>query len=222
MSFNDIFTDSFLETSTNLSAIQVGATILLSFLIGLFIYQIYRRTYQSVVYTKSFSTSLIMMSMITSLVILAVTSNIVLSLGMVGALSIVRFRTAIKDPMDIVFMFWSIAVGLVTGAGFYALAIVGSLFIGVILYIFSVNTKNETPYLLLVSFGKEQSEQEVMNIVKDSVAKYAIRSKTVQKDNIELTIELRFKAEELGFINKVQAVDSVYNAVLVSNNEFSN
>lgn len=222
MTFSDIFTDSFLESTTSLSAMQVAITIGLSFLIGLFIYTIYKKTYQSVVYTKSFSTSLVMMSMITSLVILAVTSNIVLSLGMVGALSIVRFRTAIKDPMDIVFMFWAIAVGLVTGAGFYALALIGSLFIGIILYIFSINTNSDTPYLLLISFSKEEAEKSIMEVLKGKVTKYAIRSKTVQQDNIELTIELRFKNEELDFINKVQNIDSVYNAVLVSNNEFSN
>ncbi len=222
MTFQDIFSDSFLESTTSLSAMQVAITIALSFIIGLFIYMVYKRTYQSIVFTKSFSTSLVMMSMITSLVILAVTSNIILSLGMVGALSIVRFRTAIKDPMDIVFMFWSIAVGLVTGAGFYALAVVGSLFIGIILYIFSLNKTGESPYLLLISFSKNEAEEKIMDQIRSSVKKYQIRSKTVQSDLVELTVELRFKSNELGFVNLLQAIDSVNNAVLVSNNEFSN
>ncbi len=222
MTFQDIFSDSFLESTTSLSAMQVAITISLSFIIGLFIYTVYKRTYQSIVFTKSFSTSLVMMSMITSLVILAVTSNIILSLGMVGALSIVRFRTAIKDPMDIVFMFWSIAVGLVTGAGFYALAVVGSLFIGIILYIFSLNKTGESPYLLLISFSKNEAEEKIMDQIKSSVKKYQIRSKTVQSDLVELTVELRFKSNELGFVNLLQSIDSVNNAVLVSNNEFSN
>ncbi len=222
MTFQDIFSDSFLESTTSLSAMQVAITIALSFIIGLFIYTVYKRTYQSIVFTKSFSTSLVMMSMITSLVILAVTSNIILSLGMVGALSIVRFRTAIKDPMDIVFMFWSIAVGLVTGAGFYALAVVGSLFIGIILYIFSLNKTGESPYLLLISFSKNEAEGKIMSQIKSSVKKYQIRSKTVQNDLVELTVELRFKNNELGFVNLLQAIDSVNNVVLVSNNEFSN
>ncbi len=222
MTFSDIFTDSFLESSSTITALEVALTIGLSFLIGLFIFQIYKKTYQSVVYTKSFNTSLIMMTMITSLVIMAVTSNIVLSLGMVGALSIVRFRAAIKDPMDIVFMFWAIATGIITGAGFSVLAVVGSLAIGVILYVFSLNTKSETPYLFIVSFSESKAEDSIISLVKDNVERYLVRNKTVTPGEIELTIDLRFKDNEVKFINKVQNIKSVNNAVLVSNNEYSN
>ncbi|MBU1019795.1 MAG: DUF4956 domain-containing protein [Firmicutes bacterium] len=222
MTFNDIFKDSFLESTSTLTAMQIGITMVLSFLIGLFIFQIYKKTYQNVVYTKSFNTSLVMMTMITALVIMAVTSNIVLSLGMVGALSIVRFRTAIKDPMDIVFMFWAIAVGIVTGAAFYSLAIVGSIAIGIILYVFSLNQKSDTPYLLVINFGNDKDETSIINIIKSNVGKYIVRSKTVSSSVIELTIDVRCKDNEMTFMNQLNTIQSVNNAVLVSNNEYSN
>lgn len=222
MTFQDIFTESFLEGTSSLTALGITITIALSFVIGLFIFQIYKKTYQSVVYTKSFNTSLVMMTMITSLVIMAVTSNIILSLGMVGALSIVRFRAAIKDPMDIVFMFWAIASGIVIGAGFYGLGIAGTLAIGVILYVFNLNNKSDTPYLLVVSFNEDKSEEKIIDLIKSNVDKYLIRSKVVEANNIELTIELRFKDNELAFVSDLRKIDSVSNAVLVSNNEYSN
>ncbi|GAA0180061.1 DUF4956 domain-containing protein [Clostridium sediminicola] len=221
MSFQDIFKNSFLESATSLSALDIGITLLLSFIVGLFIFQIYKKTYQSVVYTKSFNLSLVMMTMITSLVIMAVTSNVVLSLGMVGALSIVRFRAAIKDPMDIVFMFWSIASGIVTGAGFYLLAIVGSFVIGMILYIFNLNIKSETPYILLINFENESDETNVINKIKSKVDRYFVKSKTVDSSQIELTIELRIKDEEMNFINDLRQIDSVSHAMLVSSSEYS-
>ncbi|MCJ7689907.1 MAG: DUF4956 domain-containing protein, partial [Clostridiaceae bacterium] len=130
ISLSDIFQSNFLENSTSISLVDGALALGLAFCIGLFIYAVYKKTFKGVMYSKSFSTSLIALCMITSLVILAVTSNVILSLGMVGALSIVRFRTAIKDPMDIAYLFWSIAVGIVLGAGLIPLAIVGSLFIG--------------------------------------------------------------------------------------------
>jgi uncharacterized membrane protein YhiD involved in acid resistance len=222
MTFQDIFQSDFLETSTDLSALQIGSTLLLSFIIGLFIFQIYKHTYQSVVYTKSFNISLVMMTMITSLVIMAVTANVVLSLGMVGALSIVRFRTAIKDPMDIVFMFWAIATGIVTGAGFFLLAIVGAFVIGVILYLFNLNLKNETPYILLVNFDNEADEAAVIKEIKSKVSKYFVKSKIVNSAQIELTIELRLKDSEMSFVNNLQKIESVSHAMLVSSSEYTN
>jgi uncharacterized membrane protein YhiD involved in acid resistance len=221
MTFQDIFKTSFLETATDLSALQIGITLLLSFVIGLFIFQIYKRTYNSVVYTKSFNLSLVVMTMITSLVIMAVTSNIVLSLGMVGALSIVRFRTALKDPMDIVFMFWAIAIGIVNGAGLYLLAIIGSFVIGAIIYIFHLNNKKETPYILLISFADIAVEKQVIDKIKSKVNRYFIKSKTINSECIELTIELRINDEEMGLINELQLINSVSNAMLVSSSEYA-
>lgn len=219
--FQDILKDSFLQNSSNITAVSIGLTLLLAFVVGVFIFNIYKKTYQSVVYTKSFNISLIMMTMVTSLVILAVTSNVVLSLGMVGALSIVRFRSAVKDPMDIVFMFWSIAAGIIIGAGFYMLGIVGSLVLGIILYVMSRQTKQETPYMLLVNMADGLAEKQVLDRIKSGTDKYLVRSKTVQPSGMELTIEVRVKEDELSFVNDLLKIEQVSGAMLVSSNEFS-
>lgn len=221
MTFTDIFKDSFMESSANLSAVQVALTLVVAFVIGSFIYQIYKKTYQSVVYTKSFSMSLVMMTMITSLVIMAVTSNVVLSLGMVGALSIVRFRAAIKDPMDIVFMFWSIAAGIVAGAGFYTLGLVGSVVIGLIIYIYSGNIKEDTPYLFVVHFNNEEDEAQILGKIKATAQRYFVKSKIIDGNHIEYTVELRIKTGEMSFVNEVNSIPSVSTATLVSSMEFT-
>lgn len=219
--FQDIFKDGLLENTASISALSIGITLFLAFLIGVFIFQVYKKTYQSVVYTKSFNIALVMMTMVTALVILAVTANVVLSLGMVGALSIVRFRSAIKDPMDIVFMFWSIAAGIITGAGFYLLAIIGSLVVGIIIYMLNKGVKNESPYILLISFADEKAEEQILDKVKSKVSKYFIKSKIIDGSSTELTVELRIKDGETALINELQSVSTVSKAMLVSNNEFS-
>jgi uncharacterized membrane protein YhiD involved in acid resistance len=148
-----------------------------------------------------------MMTLITSLVILAISSNIVLSLGMVGALSIVRFRAAIKDPMDIVFMFFAIAAGIVTGAGLYTLAIIGTVMIGVVIMVFSINTSTDKPYILMIQFSDENDELLVMNQVKSTAKKYFIKSKTISHNLIELTIELRIKNSEMSLVNNLNSIN---------------
>ena len=149
--FQDIFKSSFLENINSFSIMDIFLALGLSFVLGLFIFMVYRKTYAGVMYSDSFGVSLIAMAMITSLVIIAVTSNIVLSLGMVGALSIVRFRTAIKEPMDIAFLFWAIAVGIILGAGFITLAVIGSVIIGLVIVVFSTRKLGETLYILVVN-----------------------------------------------------------------------
>lgn len=221
MSFQDIFNSNFLESVSTLSVMDISLTLIISFLIGLFIFQVYKKSYQSVVYTKSFSASLVMMTMITSLVILAVTANVVLSLGMVGALSIVRFRAAIKDPMDIVFMFWAIASGIVTGAGFYLLGIVGSLIIGVIIILMHLNVQPNKPYLLVIHADSMATEKMVMDKIKSTVGKCQIKSKTVHKSQIELMIEVRVKDDEMNFVNGLSELNGVGQAMLVSSHEYS-
>lgn len=131
MTFNDIFKSSFLENISSVSILDMAIALVLAFGIGMFIFLVYKKTYMGVMYSSSFGTTLVALTMITTVVILAVTSNVVLSLGMVGALSIVRFRTAIKEPLDIAFLFWSIAVGIVLAAGMIPLAVIGSVIIGV-------------------------------------------------------------------------------------------
>jgi uncharacterized membrane protein YhiD involved in acid resistance len=158
------------------------------------------------------------MTLITTLVILAVTSNVVLSLGMVGALSIVRFRTAIKEPLDIAFLFWSIAAGIVLGAGLIPLAVFGSLFIGLILILFVNKKSTDNPYLLVVSCNGDEAENRVMETVSTHVKKLLLKSKTVSSAGVELTIEVRLKDMSAQFVNAVSAVEGVSSAVLVSYN----
>lgn len=218
MSFSDVFKSSFLENINTFSTADVLMALGLSFVLGLFIFFVYKKTYQGVMYSDSFGVSLIAMSMITSLVILAVTSNVVLSLGMVGALSIVRFRTAIKEPMDIAFLFWAIAVGIVLGAGLLPLAVIGSVIIGVIIVIFSTRKIGDIPYILVINCEDEETELKAANLIKDEAKKSVLKSKTVNKLGIELTYEVRIKEENSGFVNKLSAENGVTNAVLVSYN----
>ena len=169
-------------------------------------------------YSDSFGVSLIAMAMITSLVIIAVTSNVVLSLGMVGALSIVRFRTAIKEPMDIAFLFWAIAVGIVLGAGLIPLAVIGSVIIGIIIVIFSTRKIGDTPYILVVSCNGAEAETAVAELIGANAKKNVLKSKSVNKLGIELTYEVRIKDNVTDFVNKISAADGVTNAVLVTYN----
>ena len=218
--FKDIFKSSFLSSS-NLNTFSVLDTVValgLAFILGLFIFLVYKKTYKGVMYSASFGVSLLAMSMITTLVILAVTANIVLSLGMVGALSIVRFRAAIKEPMDIAFLFWAIAAGIVLGAGLIPLAIVGSIIIGIVILVFAnIKSTGAVPYILVVNCTY-QAESAVKNVIKSATNKYILKSKTVTKKGLELTYEVRVKDKEAYAVNKLMALEGVENAVLVSYN----
>ena len=218
MTFSDVFKSSFLSNINSFSILDVLLALGLSFVLGLFIFFVYKKTYQGVMYSDSFGVSLIAMSMITSLVIIAVTSNVVLSLGMVGALSIVRFRTAIKEPMDIAFLFWAIAVGIVLGAGLLPLAIIGSVIIGIIIVVFSTRKIGDTPYILVVSCENEETENATYELIKEEAKKSLLKSKSVNKLGVELTYEVRIKDDNTGFVNKISACEGVTNAVLVSYN----
>ena len=218
MTFSDVFKSSFLSNINSFSTADVLLALGLSFVLGLFIFLIYKKTYQGVMYSDSFGVSLIAMSMITSLVIIAVTSNVVLSLGMVGALSIVRFRAAIKEPMDIAYLFWAIAVGIVLGAGLLALAVIGSVIIGIIILLFSTRKLGDTPYILVVSCENQEAENEVSALIKEDAKKSVLKSKSVSNTGIELTYEVRIKENNTDFVNKISANQGISNAVLVSYN----
>ena len=159
MTFNDIFKSSFLENITSVSILDMVLALVLAFGIGLFIFLVYKKTYQGVMYSSSFGVTLIALTMTTTVVILAVTSNVVLSLGMVGALSIVRFRTAIKEPLDIAFLFWAIAEGIVLAAGMIPLAIIGGVIIGLILLVFVNKKSNYNPYIVVLQCDGHEAEQ---------------------------------------------------------------
>ena len=218
MSFNDIFKSSFLENVTSVSILDMVLALVLAFGIGLFIFLVYKKTYQGVMYSSSFGTTLVALTMITTVVILAVTSNVVLSLGMVGALSIVRFRTAIKEPLDIAFLFWSIAVGIVLAAGMIPLAVIGSVVIGVILIVFVNRKPHCNPYIVVLACNGSASEKNATDLLEKAVKKCVVKSKTVQKENTELTFEVRLKDENTDFINELSEIEGVKSAVLVSYN----
>lgn len=218
MTFNDIFKSSFLENVTSVSFTDMAIALVLAFGLGVFIFFVYKKTYQGVMYSSSFGTTLIALTMITTVVILAVTSNVVLSLGMVGALSIVRFRTAIKEPLDIAFLFWSIAVGIVLAAGLIPLAVVGSVIIGVILLVFVNKKPHMNPYIVVLTCTDSESEKAAMDYLKTKVKKCVVKSKTVTKDQIELNLEIRLKEDNTDFVNELSSMEKVNSAVLVSYN----
>lgn len=192
--------------------------LVLAFGLGMFIFLVYKKTFQGVMYSSSFGVTLIALTMITTVVILAVTSNVVLSLGMVGALSIVRFRTAIKEPLDIAFLFWSIAVGIVLAAGMIPLAVIGSVVIGVILLVFVNKKSYVNPYIVVISCESHDSEIKAKDFLDKQVQRCVVKSKTAQKGAIELNMEIRMKEENTDFINILSEMDGVNSAVLVSYN----
>lgn len=218
MSFNDIFKSSFIEKVSSFSPLDMIIALGLSFVLGLFIFYVYKKTFNGVMYSASFGVSLIAMTLITTLIIMAVTSNVILLLGMVGALSIVRFRSAIKEPLDIAFLFWAISAGIVTGAGLIPLAVFGSVFIGVVMVIFVNKKSTDNPYILVVNCSDDKSEEIVSKAVKENVNKYMVKSKSVSVSGIELTIEVRLKDMTTKFVNDISKLEGVSNAVLVSYN----
>ncbi len=218
MTFQDIFKSSFLENVTAVNLLDMVIALGLAFVIGVFIFLVYKKSFSGVMYSSGFGVTLIALTIITTLVILAVTSNVVLSLGMVGALSIVRFRTAIKEPLDIAFLFWAIAAGIVLAAGMIPLAVFGSLFIGLVL-IFFVNKKTrDNPYIMVVSCLNEKAEKQAEELLKEQVKKYRIKSKTVTADAVEVNYEVRLKSEDTSFVQQVCGTEGVTQAILVSYN----
>ena len=218
MTFNDIFKSSFLESITEFSAADTLIAMVAALVIGMFIFVVYKKTFNSVMYSTGFAMTLVGMTMVTTLVILAVTSNVVLSLGMVGALSIVRFRAAIKEPMEIVYLFWAVAAGIVIGAGMLPLAVIGSAIIGVILILFANKKIHDNPYLLILNCQDENAENTALSLMKEAVKKHAVKSKTVNAHGIEFTAEIRMKDGETAFVNRLNEIAGVENATLVSYN----
>ena len=218
MTFRDIFKSGFLARTAQLSVADMAVSMLLAFAIGLFIFYIYKKSYRGVMYSANFGTSLIAVALVTTFVMLAVTSNVVLSLGMVGALSIVRFRTAVKDPMDIAFLFWSLAAGIVLASGLVHLAVLGSLFIGIVMLVFSDRRDEEHPYILVVHCADETAERAARDFATSRVKALSLKSKSVSPGRVELNYEVRLSDGAADFVNALAALPGVENAVLVSYN----
>lgn len=200
---------------STLNPVRVVVSLVAALIAGLIIYFVYKKTFAGVVYSRSFNLSLIMLTMVSALVLMMISSNMALSLGMVGALSIVRFRTAIKDPIDTVFMFWAIGEGLAVGAGFLDVGFIGALVIGLMLFIITgIKTKQTAPYLLILHYD-ERAAQHIKGLLKQ-LPRARIKSKTVQRDGIELTVELRIKESDVDFVDKFMRVPGVFDATLVA------
>jgi uncharacterized membrane protein YhiD involved in acid resistance len=217
--FQDFFIKSFSELNfTNgVNTWDIVIVLLVTFIMGMFIFYMYKQTFQGVLYTQSYNVSLVMVSLVTAVIIMTISTNFILSLGMVGALSIVRFRTAIKDSMDIVFMFWAISMGIANGAGIFKISIIGSLFIAGALLILTRFKSRTAPYLLILNYDEESHDKVIVHL-KSKVPKYNLKAKTVTNKAIELSIEVRIGTEDSHFVNTLSQLDGVHSAVLVSYN----
>ena len=214
---NAVIKNSVLEgfSTTSIGWGNLLVTLALAFLIGLFIFMIYKKTFTGVVFARSFAFSLVMLSMVTSIVIVTISSNLMLSLGMVGALSIVRFRTAVKDPMDTVFMFWAIAAGIVVGANQYIVALVGSLAIGILLVVLSLfKLKKNMPYILVLRF-EDAAKHDVQNLLR-KFPQGKLKNKTVSQGVIEMTIEMNITDAEIALMDRFDSIPGVFDASLIS------
>ena len=218
MSFQDIFKSGFLENATSISLFDMGFALVMALLLGMFVFFVYKKSYSGVMYSPSFGIVLIAITLITTMLIMTVVSNVVLSLGMVGALSIVRFRTAIKEPQDIAFLFWSISIGIVLAAELLPLAVVGSLFIGLTILVLSQHRERTIPYILVVRCQDESTECNAREFIFANAKKMSLKSKTVQSGEIEVNYEVRLKDGDSTLVNALSAMDGVMHCVLVSYN----
>ncbi|MBQ4900389.1 DUF4956 domain-containing protein [Paenibacillus sp. Marseille-P2973] len=215
LNFDNIIKKSVLnlEAFRNISYIDVFLGLLCAFIIGMFIFWVYKKAFRGVVYSYNYNVSFVLMTMITALVIMTISTNIVLSLGMVGALSIVRFRNAVKDPLDIVYMFWALAAGIASGAKLYPIALFGSLLIGMTLLWLSRRKIREQPFLLII-----RHTEEAANEVREQLRKlpYRLKSKTVRREFTELTVELRLRDDNTAFLHSISDINGVQDASLIN------
>lgn len=217
MTFQDIFKSGFLDSFQSFSLADIVISLVAAFFIGLFIFYVYQKTYSGVLYSRSFNVSLVAILLVTTLVICGVTSNVVLSLGMVGALSIVRFRTAVKDPMDLVFLFWAIAEGILCGAALLPLALLGCPVIGVFLLVFANRQQKDNPYLIIIRLEDMEREGEIAAFLRKQVKKMLLKSKTVTGGaGTELIYEIRPVDGDSRFVNTISKMEGVESAVMVS------
>ena len=215
---NQLFSVSFFEKAVAFSLPDTLLILLVSALLGLFIAALYKATYQGVMYTMTYGVSLAAITMISALILCVVTSNVVLTLGMVGALSIIRFRTSIKEPMDIMFMFWAVAAGIATGAGMAGVAVLGSLCIGLLIVLLTRGRQNGVPYILVLQVEDQAAEKRALEVVAANVKRSRVKSKRVTKEETEITVDLRLKNENTDFMHAINALPGVRSAMLVTYN----
>jgi len=216
---NDLFSKSFVAMQSGIerySAIEIVFNLGVSFIVAMFIFYVYKKTFQGVLYQRSFNVSLVAITMVITLIIMTISGNLVLSLGMVGALSIVRFRTPIKDPVDLVFIFWAITVGIANGVGYFNISIIGSIVITIVLLFMTRRDEQEHPYLLVLHIPTSQNSNEVIKVVKNSVSKYTLKSKTITPNYEEITAEVRLASDNTSFLNDLHSNQKVQKATLIT------
>ncbi len=219
LNFSDVFKKSFVAMQSGMerfTAVEIVMNLGVSFLIGLFIFYVYKKTFQGVLYQRSFNIGLVVLSMVVTLIIMTISGNLVLSLGMVGALSIVRFRTPIKDPIDLVFIFWAITVGIANGVGYFNITIIGSVFMTIVLLFMTRKAEEEQPFLLVMQIPSMEEAKSAVKLVKKSVDRYNLKSKAVTPNYTEVTAEVRLKADNTEFLKQLHDEGKVLKATLIS------
>ena len=223
LTFQDIIKNSVLEAGGYLqnltwsAILQAAGSIGLALLMGLAIFAVYRKAYMGVVYSRTFAVSLAGMTVLTCSIIVTIQSNVVLSLGMVGALSIVRYRTAVKDPMDLLFLFWAVAAGIATGAGMFYIAVLVAL-IMVVLLLALARRKHvrDEMYILLIHYSGEGVDEAVRRAL--GTHPYQIKSKTMRKEDVEMAVEVRVKKNDLSFVDRIRSMEKVLDITVVQYN----
>ncbi len=197
----------------NITIPEILLGLIISLILSLFVYYIYKKTYSGVLYSKNFNVTLVFTSIIVTVIMTAISGNLALSLGLIGALSIIRFRTAIKDPKDVTFLFWSISIGLVNGVHLYRLSIVSTLFIGLVLLLFSKNIQINHPYLITLKFRKRINERKIEFLCKKYCSKFYVRNRTLGDLDGDITIEVLVRKKNqallLSELKKLEGVGRV-------------
>lgn len=219
MNFGEIFRKSFMEgyQAADITTLYVVVTLAITCLIAMYVFLIYRLTSNKIFYSLSFNISLVATALITATIIFTIQSSIVISLGMVGALSIVRFRTAIKDPLDLVYLFWSISVGIICGAGFAEYAVILSIILTVVLVVLSRVKDFNHPQILVVNAKTSAVEKEILTYMKENVKKYKIKSRNSGKTSYNIVMELSIH-EDNAIITDLEAIQNVNSVSLVAHN----
>lgn len=214
--FSDIFKKSFLEgiNGSNLTTASILVTLLVTCLLALYIFVVYYLAAKKSFYSKSFNISLALISIITASIILAMQSNLVISLGMVGALSIVRFRTAIKDPTDLMFLFWAISIGIICGAGMFKIAIITSVILTLGLFLLELTPVGRASGILIINASEPEKEQEVLRIVKGFSKVVKVKSRNLSQEGLDMIVECKAK-DEGAMLKELSGVEGVYGVSLM-------
>ncbi len=219
INFSDIFNKSFVAMQSGVerfSAIEILINLGVSFIIGMFIFYVYKKTFQGVLYQRSFNVSLVAIAMVITLIIMTISGNLVLSLGMVGALSIVRFRTPIKDPVDLVFIFWAITIGIANGVSYFSISIIGSIAITIVLLFMTRKPEESQPFLLVLHVPTTADSAPVIKEVRAAVEHFMLKSKTITPDYEEITAEVRLKGDDTSFVNRLHNEKQVTKVTLIT------